>query len=137
MRIVKQLSIFLENRPGLLAHACSTLGESDVNITAMTVHDMVDLAVVRLVADNPTKALLLLEEEDFYVIEMDVIILEMANIPGALANIARKLALADINIDYAYFSVGEGQKKDLLVLRTKENDRAMEALQGCEPGNIE
>ena len=137
MRIAKQLSFFLENRPGLLAHACSVLADAGVNITAMSVHDTVDLAVVRMLVDNPTKASLLLEHEEFYVIEVDVIVIEMANIPGALASIARKLALTDINIDYAYFTVGEGQARDALVIRTKETERAIEALSGMEPDNVE
>ncbi len=137
MRITKQLSVFLENRPGNLAHACNILGEARINITGLAVHDTVDLAVVRMLVDNPTKAILLLEHEHFYVLEIDVIVLEMANIPGALASIARKLALADINIDYAYFTVGEGQKSDCLIIRTKENERALEALAGSEPDNVE
>ena len=63
MPVQKQLSVFLENRPGALAHICGILSEADINIRALSVHDTVDNAVVRLIVDNPTKALLLLEQE--------------------------------------------------------------------------
>jgi len=132
MHIAKQLSIFLENRPGLLAHACNILGENSVSIMAMSIHDMVDLAVVRLIVDNSTKAILLLEQEEFYVIELDVIVIRIPNVPGTIASIARKLALTDINIDYAYFTASEEQQSGAFVIRTKENERAMEALSGME-----
>ena len=130
MRTTKQLSIFLENRPGLLAHATNILGENKVSITAMSIHDMVDLAVVRMICDNPTKATLLLEHEEFYVIELDVIVMEIPNSPGTIAAIARKLALADINIDYAYYTANQIQSQGVFVIRTKEIDRAKEALHG-------
>lgn len=132
MRSTKQLSVYLENRPGVLAHACSILAEAGINILAMSIHDTVDQAVARFLVDNSTKALLLLEHEDFYVIEQDVVVLEIKNRPGALAEVARKLAHADINIDYAYCTATEDQKSGCLVLRTKEIDRVKDVLAGIE-----
>ncbi len=132
MYSTKQLSVFLENRPGVLAHACNVLGSSDINIHAISVHDTVDQAVVRFMVDNPTKALLLLEQEGFYVIEQNVVVMNMANQPGNLGEISRRLALADININYAYATAGEGMSKALLILRTDEMERAIEALEELE-----
>src|SRR3989338_10920154 len=93
----KQLSIFLENRPGGLAKICGTLAEAGVNIMALSIHDTVDHAIVRLLADRPVKALLLLEQHGLYILETDVIVMELDNRPGALAAAARQLAHADIN----------------------------------------
>ena len=102
MPIHKQLSVFLANRPGLLARVCSVLSESNVNVLALSVHDTVDTAVVRLVLDDPMKGLLLLEREDFHVTEQEVVVLGVDNRPGILARIAQHLGRADINIEYAY-----------------------------------
>ena len=66
MPIQKQLSVFLPNRPGALARTCSIISEAGVNILAMAIHDTVDNAVVRFLADQPTKALLMLEQEELY-----------------------------------------------------------------------
>jgi len=125
---VKQLSILLSNRPGLLSHACSVLSQNNVNILALSVLDHVDHSVVRFVADNPTKALLLLEEEDIFVIETDVVINQMSNQPGGLTLIAHKLARADINIEYAYCTAAENQDIAQMVLKTDNLERTIDLL---------
>jgi hypothetical protein len=128
MPIQKQLSVFLPNRPGVLARTCSVLSESGVNILAMAVHDTVDNAVVRFLVDQPTKAILLLEQEDFYLLEQDVVVLEIENSPGELARICQALAEADINILYAYCTAMVGQDRGSLVLRTDAPERALDVL---------
>ena len=128
VKVEKQLSIFLENRPGGLAKICGTLSEAGINILALTIHDTVDHAIVRLLADRPVKALLILEQLGLYILESDVIVLDLDNQPGALAEVARKLARADINIEYAYCSATEHQGTGSLILRTDEPDRTLELL---------
>ena len=129
MPIQKQLSIFVANRPGVLAHICSILAEANINILALSVHDTVDNAVVRLVLDNPTKALLLLEQEELYIMEQDVVILAVDNQPGTLARIAQKLGHADINIQYAYCTAAKGQIAGCIVLKTDQPEATLECLQ--------
>lgn len=128
VKVEKQLSIFLENRPGLLAKVCGTLAESGINILALSIHDTVDHAIVRLLADRPVKALLILEQLGLYILETDVIVLELANRPGALGEVARKLARADINIEYAYCSAANNQGNGCLIIKSDELDRAIELL---------
>jgi len=128
MPIQKQLSIFLPNRPGMLAHIASVLADANVNILALSVHDTVDNAVVRLVLDNPTKALLLLEQEELYIMEQEVVILAVDNEPGTLARIAQKLGHADINIQYAYCTAASSQVAGCIVIKTDQPERAMDCL---------
>jgi hypothetical protein len=128
VKIEKQLSIFLENRPGGMAKICGTLAEAGINILALTIHDTVDHAIVRLIADRPVKALLLLEQLGLYILESDVVIMDLDNRPGTLADVARKLARADINIEYAYCSAAEHQGGGCLILKTDETDRTLELL---------
>ncbi|MBI4549746.1 MAG: ACT domain-containing protein [Candidatus Omnitrophica bacterium] len=128
MAVKTQLSVFLENRPGMLARACSILSDNGVNILALSIHDTVDHAVVRFYVDNPTKALLLIENEGFYVLEQEVVVLDVDNRPGSLTGIAQKLAEADINIHYAYCTATDGQVHGCLVLKTDYPDRADEVL---------
>ena len=126
--IQKQLSVFLVNRPGVLARTCSILSEHDVNIMALAVHDTVDSAVVRFLVDHPTKALLLLEQEGFYVVEQEVVVVDIDNAPGELTRIAQCLAQADINIAYAYCTATKTQERGCLVLKTDQPERALEIL---------
>ena len=124
----KQLSVFLLNRPGVLARTCSILSEARINIIAMAVHDMVDNAVVRLLVDQPTKALLLLEQEELYVMEQEVVLMEITNEPGELTRISQALAEADINIAYAYCTASKDQEYGCLVLKTDQIDRTVDLL---------
>ena len=132
MPIQKQLSIFLENRPGMLAHIASILAQANVNILALSVHDTVDNAVVRLVLDQPTKALLLLEQEELYIMEQEVVILAVDNQPGTLARIAQRLGHADINIQYAYCTAATNQLAGCIVLKTDQAEAAMDCLREFE-----
>ena len=127
-KIQKQLSVFLENRPGVLARTCGILSDNGVNILAMAIHDTVDNAVVRFLVDNSTKALLLLEEQELYVMERDVIVLELLNKPGELARLCQSLAEADINISYAYCTARPDQHSGWLVMKVDNPERALEIL---------
>ncbi|MCM8811575.1 MAG: ACT domain-containing protein [Candidatus Omnitrophica bacterium] len=133
VRVEKQLSVFLENRPGGLAKICGTLAEAGINILALTIHDTVDHAIIRLLCDRPVKALLILEQLGLYILESDVIVYELENKPGALAEVARKLARADINIEYAYCSAVPDQGTGCLVIRADEADRTLELLSENAP----
>lgn len=128
MPIQKQLSVFMPNRPGVLAQTCAVLSGNGVNILAMAVHDTVDNAVVRLLVDAPTKALLLLEQEELYVMEHDVVVVEIENAAGEIARIAQCLAEADINIYYLYCTATPKQEVGCLVIKTDNNERALEIL---------
>ncbi len=118
----------MPNRPGVMARACAVLSEAGVNILALAVHDTVDNAVVRFLVDQPTKALLLLEQENLYVLEQEVVVLEIKNVKGELTRVCQTLAEADINIAYAYCTGTPNQEFGGLVLRTDNPERALEIL---------
>jgi hypothetical protein len=129
MPIEKQLSVFMENKPGRLSHICNTLAENDINIHAMSVHDTVDHAIVRLIVDHPTKALVILEEEGVYTIAQDVVVLDIENKPGIISAIAKKLFRADINIEYAYCTATRNQEYGCVVIKTKDPEQTLEILE--------
>ncbi|MHB0959736.1 MAG: ACT domain-containing protein [Pirellulaceae bacterium] len=127
--IEKQLSLFLVNKPGVLADVCQTLGEHEINIRGISVSDTVDHAVVRLVVDDPTKAIHILGEHGVLVVETDVLALQVANEPGALAKVARKFARGKINIEYAYGTADSGT----LFLRLSDVRKGKELLSEAAP----
>ena len=129
MPIEKQLSVFLENKPGRLSQICSTLADAQINIFAMSVHDTVDHAIVRLIVDAPNKALILLEEEGVYIITQDVVVLDIDNKPATISNIAKKLFRADINIEYAYCTATKNQEFGSFVIKTKDAEQTLEILE--------
>jgi hypothetical protein len=129
MPIEKQLSVFMENKPGRLSGLCTMLAEANINIFAMSVHDTVDHAIVRLIVDNPTKALVVLEEEGVYIVTQDVVVLNIENRPGVISDIARKLFRADTNIEYAYCTATKTQEYGCLVIKTKDAEQTSEILE--------
>ena len=123
-----QLAVFLENRPGALARVCEALAKAGVNIHALTVSDTVDHAVVRMVVNDPTKALMLLGERGVLAFENDVLWIDAANELGVLGKIADALSRAEVNIEYAYFATGEASPKGIIVLRPSDVEKARQAL---------
>lgn len=128
MRIDKQLAIFMENKPGALARVCETLGANDVNILALSVSDTVDHAVVRMLVDEPDTAIHLLGQAGMLVVESDVLVLDVANSPGSLGKLAARFAELGINIEYAYASADGDQPNAMFVVRTRDPQKALEAL---------
>ena len=123
-----QLAVFLANRPGALARVCEALANAEINIHALATSDTVDHSVVRMVVSDPTKALMLLGEAGVLALETEVLMIETASEPGALAKIAERLAEAEINIEYAYLAGGRGAEKGLIVLRPSDVEKAQTAL---------
>ena len=128
MEIVTQLALFLENRPGTLAAVCDALAAEKINIFALTISDTVDHSVVRMVVSDTRKALSIFEAHGTLVVENDVLMIEHENHPGALSEIAKKLASKKVNIEYAYLSGSPKAKRGLLVLRPNNVKKAFEVL---------
>jgi hypothetical protein len=128
MQITKQLAIFLDNRPGMLAKVADALGEAKINIYAISTSDTVDHSVIRLIVSDYRKALHVFEEHGTLVVEDDVLMVEGTNQPGELARIARKLAGARINIEYCYSSAPPAAKKGLLIVRVANPAKALKVL---------
>lgn len=128
MEIVKQLSVFLENKPGTLAALCDALAEEKINIYALTISDTVDHAVVRMVVSDTRRALNMIEERGTLVVENKVLMIENSNKPGSLSAIARKLSKAKVNIEYAYLATAPSEKRGLLIVRASDTKKAFKVL---------
>ncbi len=130
MEIIKQLAIFLDNRPGMLARVAEALAEAKINIYAITTSDTVDHTVIRLVLSDYRRAMHVFEERGTLVVEDDVLMIEGSNKPGEMARIARELAAAKVNIEYCYSATPPNVKKGLMILRVSNPAKALKVLQG-------
>jgi len=130
MQITKQIAIFLDNRPGMLARVADTLAEAKINIYAITTSDTVDHSVIRLVVSDYRRALHVFEAHGTLVVEDDVLMIEGSNKPGEMARIAHKLADARINIEYCYCSTPADAKRGLMILRVSNPTKALKVLNG-------
>jgi len=130
IHVERQVTVALENQPGQLAAICSILSENAVNIEAISVIDSIEQGVVRLITSDPTKCKQVLQAKGFYVIEGDVLVLDLFDRIGKLAQICSELAEAKINIDYVYGSVEHAGSPLRLVLKTTDALRTHALLDG-------
>lgn len=125
--IIKQLSIFLENKTGRLAEISKSLGKVGINMSAFSVADSSDFGILRLIVSEPEKALEVLKEEGFSVRLTDVLCLNVPNTPGALSKAMSILSEAKVEIEYMYaFSLGEDA---ISVIKPQNIERCIEVLQ--------
>jgi hypothetical protein len=123
-RQAKQLSIDCQDRPGTLSRLAKLLGESDVNIVAMSCAMFGVQGAVHVVVDDPERAKKTLDRENVSYTEQDVLHVELQNLPGSLGEFAGKLAEQSINITTAYGSVAKGSKKATVIFKVSDLERA-------------
>jgi hypothetical protein len=128
METAKQVSVFLENKPGRLANVLSALAREKVNIVALTVMDSHEHSVLRLVANDLPRTQQVLQSLGSRYTESEVLLVELRNQPGALARVCEALAAEHINIEYAYCSSGGRNGRVLGVFRVSNSDKAMRVL---------
>ncbi|NPV70353.1 MAG: ACT domain-containing protein [Firmicutes bacterium] len=126
---VKQISVFLENRPGRLHEVTSALAEQNINIRALSIADTTEFGILRLIVDRPTDAAAALQHRGFTVSETDVIGVEIPDKPGGLAGVLKHMADAKINIEYLYAFLGKASIDALVLFRVDDMDRAVKVLQ--------
>jgi hypothetical protein len=100
--IKKQFTLYLENRPGVLADVSRTLAEESVNIDGISVAAGPDAALVQIIVSNAAKTRGVLKRARIAFTIQDVVVFEMENVPGSLADVAARVAKAGINISYIY-----------------------------------
>ena len=127
-KIVHQLAVFLENKPGALAAVCDALAVTKINIYGLTVSDTTDHAVVRMVVSNTDRAISLFDAHGTLVVESEVLMIQNDNKPGSLSRIAHALSQKKINIDYGYLASMPSAKKGLLILRVTDPKKALPVL---------
>ncbi len=121
--IIKQISIFSENRPGRLAAIAGALRDAKINIFAFSIAEANGFGVVRALVDRPEDAHQTLTGLGFRVSFTDVIGIKMRDEPGGLSEVASVLGDTGINIEYAYAYSGKGGA--VLIVRVDQVESAV------------
>jgi hypothetical protein len=121
---VKQLTVSCDNTPGSLARVASIIGAAKVNILALNASAAGAMGYIQLVVDNGAKAKKALKREGFSCYEELVIHAVLPNVPGALAQFAKKLASKNVNIGACYQTTVEGAKQASVVLAVSHLESA-------------
>ena len=125
---IKQLSAFVENKPGTLLAMLKALADAGINIRAMSIADTRDFGILRLIVSDIDKAAAVLQH-DSIVTTTDVLAVEMHDEAGALSDILRALGEANINIEYLYAFTARTERGAYVVFRVDDNEAAERVLQ--------
>ena len=123
-----QFSVFLMNKPGVLAGVLNALAAAQVNLIAVTLVDSQEHGVLRLVAAEVDKARTAIATLNLPVTETDVLCIELDNRAGALASVTSKLGDSHVNINYAYCTSGGVGGRTIAVLKVADPAKAAKVL---------
>jgi hypothetical protein len=128
MYIQTQFSVFMVNKPGVLAQVLTEIAKARINLIAITMMDSVEHGVMRLIGQSPDRIRTVLKGLNMPFSETDVLCVTLSNRAGALADVTQKLAQAHINISYAYCTAGAKGGKTTGVLKVADVKKAIKIL---------
>jgi hypothetical protein len=131
----KQVSVFLENKPGRLANVLSALAREKISVTALTVMDSKEHSVLRMVTEDVPKTIQVLKTLGTPCTESDVLLVELRHQTGALAHVCELLAQEHINIDYCYVSSGGRNGKVFGIFKVSNTEKVVKLLDGSNNNN--
>jgi len=135
MNVATQFSIFMVNKPGVLARVLGEFARAKINIIAITMMDSVEHGVMRVIFAAPKRAKEVLSKLNMPYNETEVLCVNLTNKSGALAGVAEKLAKNHINISYAYCTAGARGGRTTGVLKVADVKKAMRVLQQSHKKN--
>lgn len=126
--IIKQLTVFLENKTGRLNEVSQLLGNAGINMSAMSLADTSEFGILRMMVSEPEKALSILKDAEYSARLTDVVCLNSPNEPGALARALDILSGEGVFIEYLYAYSMDNQKANI-VLKPDNIQKCIEVLQ--------
>jgi hypothetical protein len=126
---LKQLSLFLENRPGQLRAPLEALGRANIDLLTMTLADTTQFGILRFIVADPERAKQVLEAEGMVVNVTEVVPIQVDNQPGGLAAVLASIEQAGLGVEYMYdFAARATPDKAAIIFRFEDPDLALAAL---------
>lgn len=126
--IIKQISVFVENKAGRLAEITEILAKNSIDIRALSIADTTKFGILRLIVNKPDVAEKAIKSAGLTVSLTDVIAIAIDDKPGGLAIALKALNDANIGVEYMYAFIGTTHKKAYVILRVEQNEKAIEVL---------
>lgn len=134
---LKQISVFLENKPGQLTIPCRALARAEINIRTLSVADTREFGILRLIVREWEKAVNVLEDAGCVVKTTDVLAVQVRDEPGGLAEIMEIIDSRQINVEYMYAFAYGHKGGAVLIFRFDDVDAALTALQDNKIGVLD
>ena len=130
--LIKQVSVFVENKPAALEEVVSILGENNIDIYALSLADTTDFGILRLIVSAPDKTKEVLKEKGLIVKRTDVIAIVVEDKPGGLVHTLDVMKKSNINIEYIYAFIGKNEKGATVVMKVNNPDEAVKILKDTD-----
>ena len=127
---VQQLSVFLENKPGRLQKVLQVLSRKNINILTLTIAELTDFGILRLIVNRPEEALSALKDENITCSVTDVLGIAVDDTPGSLLKLINSFAEKNLNIEYMYAFTEKRDDKAIMIMRFEDIEKAKTALIG-------
>ena len=128
---IKQISVFLENKPGTLKKMTGVLAEHNVDMRALSLAETKDFGIARLIVDDVFNAVNILKDADFVASLTSVLAVEVPDVPGGLDKLLEIFAEAQVNIEYMYAFIGGADiKRAFMIFRVADTKTAETKLSG-------
>lgn len=124
----KQISVFLENKPGQLKEFTKVLQANGINMYALSIADSKDFGIVRVIVDDSYKAACVLKEADYVYSITPVLAVEISDRPGSLVKVLNLLGDHGVNLEYTYVFTARKEGHAYSILRVADNEKAIEVL---------
>lgn len=103
---IKQISVFLENRPGKLDDMCALLAKHNIDLRALSLAETKDFGIARMIVDDAFATANVLKENDFIASFTPVLAFAVPDEPGGLSHLLSAFTKEEVNIEYMYAFLG-------------------------------
>lgn len=121
--MIRQISVFIQNGEGRLAHVLRVLAENDINIRSLTISETADYGIIRLILQDPEKGLTALKAAHIMANETPVMAVELPDKPGGMSQLTELLTRADVQIKYAYSFLPQNTTNAIIIFAVSEDDQ--------------
>ena len=127
---VKQISVFLENKPGMLNQLTAELARSGIDMRALSLAETKDFGIARIIADDTLKAMNALKDAGFVASLTPVLAFEIPNETGGLNRLLQTITDANVNVEYMYSCLSlRGSSRAVMIFRVANTSASESALQ--------
>jgi len=116
--MLKQISVFTQNKKGSMQKLLAVLADKDINILGSVTNDSAEYGIVRMVVDNTDAAVSALKAADYIVSTSDVLGVELPDVPGSLEKVLRSLLDINVFVDYIYLTFNRESGSPMIILHT-------------------
>jgi len=123
--MLKQITVFLENKPGRIEEITGCLAEANINLHALSLADTTDFGILRIIVSDTEKAMTVLKKKNFMAKITDVIAVAIGHKPGSLHKVLHALNSPDISIEYIYAFTSRHKDYDAIVILSVGNQASV------------